>query len=62
MPNIHLSNANLVFQALQWHESGLDFADAFHLAQSQNHTDFYTFDDKLVKKAKGLTTCEVKLP
>lgn len=62
LPNVHLSNASLVFQVLQWHESGLDFADAFHLAQSQNHVEFYTFDDKFVKKAKGLTTCEVKLP
>lgn len=62
LPNVHLSNTSVVFQALQWHESGLDFADAFHLAQSQNHTEFYTFDDKFVKKAKGITTCEVKLP
>lgn len=62
LPNVHLSNSSLVFQALQWHESGLDFADAFHLAQSQNHAEFYTFDDKFVKKAKGLTNCEVKLP
>ncbi|MBH8556382.1 type II toxin-antitoxin system VapC family toxin [Nostocaceae cyanobacterium CENA357] len=62
LPNVHLSNASLVFQALQWHESGLDFADAFHLAESQNQAEFYTFDDKFLKKAKGLTTCEVKLP
>ncbi len=61
LPNVHLSNSSLVFQALQWHELGLDFADAFHLAQSQNHAEFYTFDNKFVKKAKGLTTCEVKL-
>lgn len=62
LSNVHLSNASLVFQALQWHESGLDFADAFHLSQSQNHADFYTFDEKFVKKAKGLSTCEVKVP
>jgi predicted nucleic acid-binding protein len=60
--NVNLSNASLVFQALQWHESGLDFADAFHLAQSQNYAKFYTFDEKFVKKAKGLTTCEVNQP
>ncbi|WP_414578435.1 type II toxin-antitoxin system VapC family toxin [Anabaena sp. CCY 9402-a] len=62
LPNVHLSNASLVFQALQWHELGLDFADAFHLAQSQNHAEFYTFDEKFVKKAKGLTSCEIKQP
>jgi predicted nucleic-acid-binding protein len=60
LPNVNVSNNNLVFQALQWHEAGLDFADAFHLAQSQNHAEFYTFDEKFVKKAKGITSCEVK--
>jgi predicted nucleic acid-binding protein len=59
---VNLSNTSLVSQALQWHETGLDFADAFHLAQSQNYVEFYTFDEKFVKKAKELTNCEVKLP
>ena len=62
LSNVNLSNASLISQVLQWHEAGLDFADAFHLAQSQNHLEFYTFDDKFVKKAKGITSCEVKLP
>ena len=62
LPNVHLNNVNLVAQSLQWHEAGLDFADAFHLANSQNHTQFYTFDEKFIKRAKGLTTCEVQQP
>lgn len=62
LPTVNLINPNLVIQALQWHELGLDFADAFHLAQSQNYPQFYTFDDKFVKRAKGLTSCEVKKP
>jgi len=62
LPNVHLNNAKLVAQSLQWHEAGLDFADAFHLANSQNHTQFYTFDEKFIKRAKGLTTCEVQQP
>ncbi|MGI2907895.1 type II toxin-antitoxin system VapC family toxin [Tolypothrix sp. VBCCA 56010] len=62
LPNVHLTNTSLIAQVLQWHEAGLDFADAFHLAQSQHHTQFYTFDDKFVKRAKALTTCEVKKP
>ncbi len=49
-------------QVLQWHENGLDFADALHLAESQNCSTIYTFDDKFVKRAKGLTECEVKQP
>lgn len=62
LPNVHLANANLVAQVLLWYEAGLDFADAFHLAQSQHHTQLYTFDEKFVKRASGLTTCEVKKP
>jgi len=46
-------------EVLQWHENGLDFA-ALHLAQSQNCSALYTFDDKFVKRAKELTQCEVK--
>ncbi len=60
LSNVHLADANLIAQVLLWHESGLDFADAFHLAQSWHCTQMYTFDEKFVKRAKGLTTCEVK--
>ena len=35
LPNVQLMNGSLMAQALQWHEEGLDFADALHLAQSQ---------------------------
>lgn len=59
LSNVHLTNASLMAQVLQWHENGLDFADAFHLAQSQHCKEFYTFDDKFWKKAQGLTPCQV---
>lgn len=49
-------------RAIEWHENGLDFADAFHLAQSQQHDCLYSFDEKFIKKANGLTSCEVKNP
>ncbi len=62
LSNVHLTNASLIAQVLQWHETGLDFADAFHLAQSQHHTQLYTFDEKFVKRSQGLTRCEVKKP
>ena len=62
LPNVYLTNHTLVHQALLWHENGLDFADAFHLAQSQNCDSFYTFDEKFIKNASGLTNCEVKKP
>ena len=62
LPNVHINNANVVAQSLQWHEIGLDFADAFHLPNSQNHTKLYTFDEKFAKRANGLSTCEVQQP
>lgn len=62
LANVHLNNPNLMAQVLQWHENGLDFADALHLAKSYNCSTMYTFDDRFLKRAKGLTSCEVKQP
>ncbi len=62
LPNVQLTNGSLMALALQWHENGLDFADALHLAQSQNYSAIYTFDTKFVNRAKGLTECEVQHP
>ncbi|BAZ79570.1 type II toxin-antitoxin system VapC family toxin [Sphaerospermopsis kisseleviana CS-549] len=62
LPNIYLNNPILIAQVIEWHENGLDFADAFHLANSQNCSQFYTFDEKFVKRAKMLTQCDVKNP
>lgn len=59
LPNVYVGNASLIAQVIQWHENGLDFADAFHLAQSQHCEAFYTFDEKFGKKAQGLTSCQV---
>jgi len=62
LPNLQITNASLMSQVLQWHENGLDFADALHLAYSQTCSVMYTFDDQFVKKAGGLTQCEVQKP
>lgn len=62
LPNVQITNASLMVQVLQWHENNLDFADAFHLAQSQNCSIMYTFDNKFLKKAQGLAQCEVQQP
>ena len=62
LPNVYLSNANAIATAIEWYKSGLDFADAFHLVQSQHCAKFYTFDRKLLRKAKRLSKCELKQP
>ena len=60
--NVRISNAQLISQAINWHESGLDFADAFHLALSQQNSSLKTFDDKFIKRAKNLSPCTVERP
>lgn len=62
LANVRLTNASLIGQVLQWHQDGLDFADALHLAQSQNCPAIYTFDMKFVNRAQGLTQCQIRQP
>jgi predicted nucleic-acid-binding protein len=62
LPSVHVTNPTLIAQAIQWHERGLDFADALHLALSQQYEQFFTFDSKLIRKAKGLCECSVLKP
>ena len=33
LANVHLNNANKIAQVIEWYQSGLDFADAFHLVE-----------------------------
>jgi predicted nucleic-acid-binding protein len=58
--NVTLGNAPLLAQALAWHESGLDFADALHLALSHGMTALKTFDGDFVKRASNLSNCRVE--
>lgn len=62
LKNVHLSNPQLIVQAIDWHEQGLDFADAFHLATSKQHSKLKTFDEQFIKRAKKLSTCTVEKP
>lgn len=62
LKNVTLSNGRLIAQAIAWHESGLDFADAFHLALSQRHEALKTFDADFIKRAKMLSECRVEKP
>lgn len=62
LDNVYLSEPELVFQAIGWHEMGLDFADAFHLALSQSYECLKTFDGRFIKRAKKFTECKVEGP
>lgn len=52
LPTIIMQRPDVASQALAWYESGMDFADALHLANSGGQ--FATFDRRLSDKAKQL--------
>ncbi len=54
LPKVVVKDGTNVSQALVWHESGMDFADALHLALSADARVFFSFDRKLVAKAKSV--------
>jgi predicted nucleic acid-binding protein len=62
LPNVSLTNGQRVAQAISWHEAGLDFADAFHLALSQGMSSLKTFDKDFIKKSKDISECPVEKP
>jgi hypothetical protein len=48
--------------AVDWYKNGMDFADAIHLAQSQDAEAFATFDKKLIKSVLKNTSLPVHEP
>jgi predicted nucleic acid-binding protein len=62
LPNVQSARPSVIAQALDLAGQGLDFADALHLAASQECSQFATFDTSFIKKANGLTGCQVRLP
>ena len=62
MKNVHLSSPETFAQAINWYRHGMDFSDALHLSQCQQLDKLFTFDKKLIAKAKNLTECFVTLP
>ncbi len=62
LPNVRLNQPQLIAQCIDLHEQGLDFADAFHLTLSQQHTKLKTFDEQFIKRAKKQSKCIVEKP
>mgnify|MGYP001243186252 FL=1 len=54
LPTVHLRDAAAVALALEWHATGLDFADAFHLALSAHCSRLLTFDRRFVARASAV--------
>jgi predicted nucleic-acid-binding protein len=61
LPNVRLRDSHAIQLALEWHEQGLDFADAFHLAQANECTHLVTFDRSFAKRAATVSDREVLL-
>ncbi|MGB1252245.1 MAG: type II toxin-antitoxin system VapC family toxin [Candidatus Promineifilaceae bacterium] len=60
--NTQTEDIVLLQLAFDWHEQGLDFADAMHLALSQHCTQFVTFDRKFARRSRSLSTIPVGIP
>lgn len=59
LPYVHLEDASVLAQALDWYAGGMDFADALHLASAQTADQFVTFDRSLGAKAAKLPHVKV---
>jgi predicted nucleic-acid-binding protein len=62
LPNVQVEDQRTVFQAISWYGSGLDFADALHLASSMQADKFLTFDSAFIKKAQKLISIDITQP
>ncbi len=62
LPNVSVEDLQTVIQAISWYESGLDFADALHLASSMKADKFVTFDNAFIKKARKLISIDITGP
>lgn len=62
LSNVNLQNTTAIALALDWHDDGLQFSDALHLAQSQNCNRMVTFDKKFVKVAGEIPSIPVVFP
>ena len=55
LENVSLENEYQIAQAIEYYQQGLDFADALHYVANKQIDNFYTFDEKFVKKSQLLS-------
>ncbi len=54
LPNVEIVGESELILALEGLRSGMDFADAFHLAHASEADEFVTFDRSLARRAQSL--------
>ena len=62
LPRVTLEEPTLAAKALEWMQSGLDFADALHLAKAAGCEAFVSFDRQFAAAANELSEVKVRLP
>jgi predicted nucleic acid-binding protein len=62
LPQVTLEDPALAATALDWMATGMDFADALHLARANGCAAFLSFDQQFAKVAKRLSRIEVRQP
>src|SRR5580693_1482337 len=60
LPRVTLEDAALAAKALEWMRSGLDFADALHLAKAAGCEAFVSFDHRFAAVANALSEVKVR--
>jgi predicted nucleic-acid-binding protein len=59
LPQVRVADPARLLLAIEWHASGMDFADAMHLACSQDMDALATFDKSFVRRSSNLGRCRV---
>lgn len=62
LSNVQLQDPIGIADAIEWHQNGMDFSDAIHLAQSKDAEALVTFDKKFIKSALKNTAVSVREP
>lgn len=62
LANVHVKDELILARIIDWYEQGVDFADSFHLANSEHLAELVTFDEKFCKRAKNRSGCRVRRP
>lgn len=54
LENVQIEDRRIVLAALNAYQHGLDFADALHLARAEFCSTFFSFDQRLKKRARAV--------
>ena len=59
---VRLEDPSVAARALDWMRSGMDFADALHLAKAEGCEAFVSFDQRFADVANALSEVKVRAP